>query len=290
MGSGKKRLQSKVEGRATEGTALSDQRAQELKDRLAETRSAAQGMSISGGYDPEQLDRLRTKLNEPIGGSMDPEQVAKLRATYGSAIGGYQNFADTGGFSEEEKTNFLRRASAPVAAMYARQKDEMGRRLALQGGYSPGFSTSAARLTRQGAQAGAEAALGANVDLATQLRTGKLAGLGGLTTTAQAQGGLERDVSGAELQREQIKTNNAIAQIGLERDLSTGRLRGLELMNDTERISIANTLAQMGVRQDEINSLLGVSGQKKDIWDKIGVVGEAAKNVGGAIAGATGGK
>lgn len=260
MGSSKKRLQSKAEGRASEAVGISDQRAQELKDRLSEARSAAAGMSVSGGFDPEQVNKIRETYGEAAKG------YGAYARGEGEVPGYYRNFAETGGFSPEEKENFIRRATGVVPAMYARQKDESSRRLALQGGYMPGFTSSQARLTRQGAQEGAKATLGAQVDLADQIRTGKFAGIGGLESTQKAGlGGL---------------TATALAQSGLERDLSTGRLKGLELMNDTERISISNTLAQMGVRQDEIDNLLGIDRNKRGAF---GMTLDAVNAVSGAV-------
>ena len=141
-------------------------------------------------------------------------------ASYGRGREGYEEFSRTGGFSPGEKEQFLRRSSAVPAAFYARNKDELNRRLSVQGGYMPGFTSSQARLTRQGAQAGAEATLGANVALSEQVRAGRIQGLGGLERTREAAGKEHLEgVRGLERTREsaggEAMARMELAQYGL---------------------------------------------------------------------------
>src|SRR5437899_12018593 len=112
-----------------------------LPESLAATQSGAQNLRDTGGYSPVSPD-LTNRGYE-----------------------GYQEFARTGGYSPEERQQFLRRSSAPISAMYSRAGDQLNRQRALQGGYMPGYTASNSRLLRGAAEQGAEASLGANLEL-----------------------------------------------------------------------------------------------------------------------------
>jgi len=257
-GSGKKRVQSKAEKRAQETTGREDIRAQEMHGRVQGRRKeigdVSKPMIASGGYDPEQLSNLREM------------------APYGWGREGYEEFSRTGGFDPGDRERFLRSSTRGVSALYARNQDELQRRLALQGGYMPGFTTSQARLSRHAAQEGARATTDANVALEREVRTGRIEGLRGLGSTREAIG------------RERT---------GLERDVAGGRLRAtrqyFSQLSDADRIDLANRLISAGVSRDEVNALLGIGGQKRSVLDTIGGVVDIGASSGEAITGGFGG-
>ena len=161
-GSGKKRLQTKAEERGQQSTALDNQRAQDMQDRLAERRgsidipeqrktaqTAATGQLETGGFDPGVTEKVRTGIEES---KAPATRLAADTGFSGAGREGYQEFATTGGFSPEQADRFRRAGTRAVPAIYGRAKEEGERRLALQGGYSPGFESGQARLTRQAAQ------------------------------------------------------------------------------------------------------------------------------------------
>ncbi len=165
MGGNKRRLQDTSERRSKEAVESEKAGAENLRGQLQQRRE------IIGEGLPESMQSARTgAVNLRETGGINPEIAG---------YGGYKEFAETGGFSPGEREQFLRRATAPTVAIYARTKDELGRQKALQGGYMPGFTASQNRLTRSAAQAGSEASLAGNVELNKQIREGKIAGFGG---------------------------------------------------------------------------------------------------------------
>jgi len=98
----------------------------------------------------------------------------------GAGREGYADFATTGGFGPGSEQLFIRSATSPLSSIYGHARNEISRRRTVQGGYSPGYDTSTARLTRQAASDVAEGTLGARAEFERQQREGKLQGLGGL--------------------------------------------------------------------------------------------------------------
>lgn len=356
-GSGKKRVQSNAELQAGQSKALEDKRAQEMQDRLQNRRNeinipaqretanvAAVGQLESGGYDLPRIDKIRsdvetaggearqryeegrTRLEEGRVGLEEGKAPARRLASdvgySGAGREGYADLATTGGFNPGEREQFLRRATAPTAAIYARSNDELDRRKAVQGGYMPGFTSSHAKSIRGAAQAGAEASLSGNVELARQVREGKVAGLGGLERTRKAAGDEQlqagRDITSATSEQvkaasEQIKATTAQNQQALdqaralgtfEKDIATGRQNALNVvtrllgmsideMANLDTAEIQNRATQAGMTAQEINALLGIAAQTKSPLEKGQAIGEIAKDVGqgvGGAAGAVGGK
>lgn len=107
----------------------------------------------------------------------------------GSAMRGYQGFADNGGFSPESIQNFQAQAQAPVRAAYQQANNQLQTNRGLMGGYSPNFAAASSQMARQQAQQMAQANIGSNAAIDQMVQQGKLAGLGGLSSTAlQNQG------------------------------------------------------------------------------------------------------
>jgi hypothetical protein len=102
---------------------------------------------------------------------------------------GYSQFAQTGGFSPADLANIRARAVSPVRAVYANAQREANRSKALQGGYSPGFSTLQARMAREQGQGISDAATGAESNIAKMVQEGKLSGLQGLSGLIGSGGG-----------------------------------------------------------------------------------------------------
>lgn len=264
---------------------------------------AANNLTLTGGYDPTKLDTLRTQSsNAATTGDYDPNQVDKLNTQFdaaGSNTGygreGYQNFADTGGYDQSQENDFLENAVAPTRAMYSRSQDELNRRMALQGGYSPGFTTSQARVKREENSAIGSANLQGRVALNSSINSNKLAGLGGLATTQSdinskklqattAEAALAGDVAGKKI----AGTNQTI---GLESSVAAGKQVGAELLqrfnesgisslNQNDILQLQNRLQSGNVSQADSQLLVQLAAQKKSLYDNI-MQGVSA--VGGAV-------
>lgn len=124
----------------------------------------------------------------------------------------------------------------------------------------PGFTSSQARMTRQGAQESSKATLDAQTELAGLVRQGKMAGLGGQVGAGGALGSLESNVA-------------------------AGRREGTSIISEAERIGIANRLASAGVSQQEIDQLMRLADQKPGLWERIREGLGIGANVIGAIGG-----
>ncbi len=96
------------------------------------------------------------------------------------ALQGYGEFADTGGFSGEDKTNLRSRALSPVQSVYNNMKNEMERQKNIQGGYSPNFNAASARMRSGTSQQMSDILQQVNAQIAEMTQQGRLAGLGGL--------------------------------------------------------------------------------------------------------------
>lgn len=138
---------------------------------------------------------------ERVNYERDPE-------TTGRAISGYTDFADTGGYSPQDIQELRARGISPVRAAYGNSMMQLDRQRSLQGGYSPNFTAATAQMQRELPQQLANATTNVNAGLAESIRSGKLAGLGGLTgiggmeTGARMQAGMANQ--GADLQAQNL--------------------------------------------------------------------------------------
>ena len=294
-GSGKKRVQTGAEERARNVTERDDLRAQEMHDRLADQReSVSPGLPqirdtaregaveqvATGGYNEPRTEEARQYIRE---GANPARRLAGDTGYSGAGREGYNEFAVTGGFNPGERESFLRRATAPVKAIYGRLRDSVRRNASANG------AAVDSRLARQSAQEAAEASLGGNVELAEQIRKGRIEGLGGLERTRRDAGREQLD-AGADISRVGERLGN------LEEGIASGRrdavqnverLLGLSIdelaqLNDTE---LRNRAINAGLNYEEVNALLGLAGQKRSALDTVGAVVDIGAKVGSAIGG-----
>jgi hypothetical protein len=231
----------------------------------------------TGGFDPEQLTKLRTQTNAFTDtGGYDPAAIAKI-------TGGYQNFADTGGFTPDQEASFRRRATSGVPAIYDVLGAQAERQRSLTGGLGTGGQIS--QMARQMSQEQSKAATGAEVDLASQERTGKLAGLGGLQSVGNDVASGRRAGLGAS--------------IGLEQGVASGRNTANQQMSNLYNITTGEIsdqgkqiLAQYGLEDASaetqlkvLASLAGAPGALGNIAQGVGQVGGIVSSIGGLGAG-----
>jgi hypothetical protein len=165
----------------------------------------------------------------------------------------FTEFADTGGFSDEDLANFRSRALSPIRASHSRAATEMARQRSLQGGYSPNYTAALSRLNRTRGQALSDAAINAEGNIADRVQRGRLAGLAGMSGIYGATPGLA-NMMGNQMLRGQ---DQRIAMQGLQNQL------GLGIMGNQIAAS-------------------GIPGR----WEHtMGRIGDVA-NIGGSIAGA----
>lgn len=139
--------------------------------------------SSTGGVDPNELARQRAAIDFMRSGGISASDLERFRGT------GFQEFANTGGWTDEQKAEFRNRATSAIPSLYANTRNEAERLRNIQGGSGgAGFLAGMSKLNRQQGQQFATAARDAEMDLGTNVREGRKWGIEGLRDTeAQIQ-------------------------------------------------------------------------------------------------------
>lgn len=121
------------------------------------------------------------------------------------AMQGYKNFANTGGYSDQDITDLRARGIAPIRAAYGNTMMEMDRARAIGGaGGSPNYIAAASRAQRDMPGQMSDAMQNVNAGLADAIRSGKLSGLAGVSGISEAEAGRQMQASlanqGADIQ------------------------------------------------------------------------------------------
>lgn len=116
------------------------------------------------------------------------------------ALGGYADFARTGGFSPQDIANIRARANAPIKALYSLGRDELERHKNISGGYMPNYAPALANMNRNMNYAMGDVSLNTEAMLAEQIRSGRLAGLGGQANLGLGLGGQNLQLAGLQNQ------------------------------------------------------------------------------------------
>lgn len=191
--------------------------------------------------------------------------------------GGYENFANTGGFSDSDLQNMRARSVAPMRAVYANANADVDRQRSLQGGYAPNAIAARAKMARELSYNLGDMASNVEAGIADQIRQGKLAGLSGLTNIDNAL------------------LNARTARMGLGGDALKGmaalygeapgaaQMYGNELGNSmNSRVNIENL--QNDVMKNALTGQNMVSNTAGNTASVLGNVAQAA-NIAGTIAG-----
>lgn len=319
MGGAKNTNLNASTGRSKAALITEDQRAQELKDTLSNTRqNAATNASTadtklqnpSSGFDPNQVADLnkRFQTTGAIGGDLaatKPVSGADITdSSFGRGRETFQNFADTGGISPEDQAAYYRGASRAATAGYAANKDELNRRLAIQGGYMPGYTSGAAALDRNAANSAAEARTNAQSNLAQIIAANRLKGAQGLADTRTASGNealkKQQQIIAAKTAGGNLANEGALGESNLATNVATGnRQAGQQLldyyktnlatMTDADKLQIENRLAQLGYTKADIDANLGAASQRasglQTFTQTLGALGQLGQGVGAAATG-----
>jgi len=157
-----------------------------------------------------------------FGGFSGGGAVGRNLGDYNNIMSRYQGFADTGGFSPQDLANIRSRAVSPIRSVYSTAQQGLERQRALQGGYSPGFSTANARMAREQGQLTSDAATNAEAAIAEMTQRGKLAGMGGMASMYGATPGLANMFGNQMLQSQ----GQQLTAAGLQNQLSLGLIGG----------------------------------------------------------------
>lgn len=210
------------------------------------------------------------------------------------AYSGYQDFANNGGFSDQNVQDMRARSVAPMRAVYQNAQDNINRQRALGGGYSPNYTAASAKMARELGYGLADASTNVEGQLAQQKQQGRLSGLAGMT-------GIDSALLGNQTQRFGLanstlgQANNTLGQMGNIYGTAPGmaqmygnqmlnssgqQLQGAGLQNDIMRNylsgqnNVANTQGNTAAVMGNINSGL-------DIGSKIGGLASGFGGYGG---------
>jgi hypothetical protein len=175
------------------------------KQRSSDSRGALEG-SLGGLSD----------YANSLSGSVDPINTSALSGdanTYRNYAQGntetgqfFRNLMNTGGYSEDELGDIRSAGNRIIPSFFANLRNEMRTSQNATGGYSPGYSASAASMARDAAHQSQEAALDTELGISDRVRQGKLTGAGTLNDMFMGgMGGasaLERAIVEANLQNE----------------------------------------------------------------------------------------
>lgn len=138
------------------------------------------------------------------GGGYGWDPLARGAAT--RAIGGFGEFADTGGFSEQDNQDIRARDIAPTRAVFSRAMDEAKRQGRLQP-FSPNMNSALSRMARDTSIAVGDMNTNANAGIAQMVQQGRLSGLQGLGQTGLG-------VQGASTNIDQLNAQMRLAGLG----------------------------------------------------------------------------
>lgn len=155
-----------------------------------------------GKYASDNLDNLRSSVSRQTGGLEQAYNLAQetqrqdytdlmdrfksFQPSYG-AYDQYSDFAKTGGYSPQNIQDIRARSISPLRAVYAQAQTNLNRNRALQGGYSPNYAAASAKMSRELGQGLSDASTNVEAALAESIRSGKLAGMSGMTGIDQSR-------------------------------------------------------------------------------------------------------
>lgn len=220
------------------------------------TNSGYQGIAANGGYDPTALSNINSDISglREMGhtGGLDQTAIDRMRGG-----GVYDDAVKTGLYTDEQKQNLRARATSVIPAMYDAVKTNMDTQKAAQGGYSPGYSYSTAKIARDSGRGVTEAAREAELGINDAVNKNKFAGAAGMSNAENAlqtlrTGNMYKSLTGAGTM--EMGLNDSIAKNKL------GALGGMTNLYGTapaeENMYLTKLLQTQGMADDQIVKLL----------------------------------
>lgn len=165
-----------------------------------------------------------------------PGELNEAYSALRGALPGYQEFANTGGYSPTDIQELRARGTSPIRAAYGNTMMQLDRARALGGaGGSPNFIAAMSKAQRELPGQQATAMTDVNARLAEDIRSGKLAGLGGMTNVGGQMGQLSSAEAGRMLEASMSNQKADLTAQGMSeqslQDSMRNRLSGLSGMS-----------------------------------------------------------
>lgn len=149
----------------------------------------------------------------------------------GESLEGYRTFANTGGYSGDDIRDLRARGISPIRSAYGNTMQNLSRSQSLSGG-SPNYVAAVSRAQRELPQQLADATQNVNAQLAESIRSGKLAGLAGMTGITEAEGNrsLQANLANqqADLRAQELTESGMSAREARQIAAAELSLKGLE--------------------------------------------------------------
>lgn len=160
----------------------------------------------TGGWSPEQQARVTGDANTMRGMASDPNIANRMRGN-----GVFDEFAKTGGYSDQDISNIRQRAGSVIPAYYDVARQQAARQATVQGGYGPGQAAMMSRMSREQARGAQSAALDAELGIRQNVNQGRQWGATGMS---DAEGNYQGMRQGALTGASNLEGNmtNSIAQ------------------------------------------------------------------------------
>jgi hypothetical protein len=159
------------------------------------------------------------------------------------ALGTLGELATTGGYSTGDISNIRERGISPIRSVYANAMQNLNRQRSLQGGYSPGYGATTARMSRDLSEQLAGTTTNVNAQIAQMVAQGRMQAAPQYAQFAGQEAGAQRDIDRTNLEAE-MRGREFGERTGLER----GQL-GLEAIRGMESLRSEDTRRQMAATE-----------------------------------------
>jgi hypothetical protein len=166
-------------------------------------------------------------------GGLSSENIERMRG-----MGGFDEFAKTGGYTDESIANIKAQAISPIGSYASGTRDELARRASLQGGYAPGFDAASRQLRRDTARGIADTSLNANVAIQDRVNAGRQWGISGLTDAEGKLAGMQ--------------TGNRLAALGGETNVG-GNISQASAADRANQMAVSQFNAMQETGADQFN-------------------------------------
>lgn len=132
---------------------------------------------LSGQYGQlmQQLQGMMSQRGMTHTPFIPKEQVYSQSPELTNAIAMIKQLAESGGYSEDDKSELRARGVSPIRSVYANAQQGLDRSKSLQGGYSPGHTAATSKLARELSDRIAGQTTNVNADIADKVAQGKMA-------------------------------------------------------------------------------------------------------------------
>lgn len=156
--------------------------------RFKESEGSYRDFMKTGGWDAKRTASIDENVGKMKALGYDPTTVDRMRGG-----GVYDEFAKTGGLSDQDRSNMRQRGNAVIPAFYNRMKDAGDQQSAVQGGYGPGRMAMMSRMARDQSAGAQSAALNTELGITDQVNKGRQWGAAGMTDSEGKLGSLRMD-------------------------------------------------------------------------------------------------